>query len=98
MSAAPESFGAAIRVAWERHKARIVMAAVASATLGLAPFYPHAHVWKQLVSLAEGTLREPVDVVDLLLHGAPWVALLVFVAHMFISASVLATARQRRGP
>ena len=90
----PRTFGGPLRLAWNRHKARVAMAALASATLGLAPFYPHAHIWKQLVSLTNGTLREPIDVFDLLLHGAPWVALIVVVTHMFISAALISAARK----
>ena len=50
---------------------------VAALTLGLAPFTPEPHVWEKLNMLAEGTLRRPVDVFDLLLHSAPWLLLLV---------------------
>lgn len=94
MSSVPASFGSSLRVAWKRHGSRVLMAGLASATLGLAPFYPHAHVWKQLVSLAHGTLTQPLDVFDLLLHGAPWIALLIVSSQMFISAAVDSTARR----
>jgi hypothetical protein len=46
------------------------------ATLGLAPFTP-PHVWEKLVMLANGTLSAPIDVFDLVMHGAPWLVLLV---------------------
>jgi hypothetical protein len=81
-------------LAWEQQGNRVVTAALASATLGLAPFYPHAHIWKQLVNLAHGTLRAPMDVFDLVMHGAPWVALIVALSQLFIRASVLATAQR----
>ena len=45
-------------------------------TLGLAPFAPEPHLWEKLKMLAAGTLTAPVDIFDLILHGAPW-ALLV---------------------
>ena len=60
---------------WPRHARRLGSALLASLTLGLAPFYPHAHVWKQLVNLARGTLTQPIDIFDLVLHGTPWVVL-----------------------
>lgn len=75
-----------LRAAWARHRPRVLLALFASLTLGLAPFYPHAHVWKQLVSLANGTLTAPIDIFDLVLHGAPWLALIVTVAHLLLDA------------
>lgn len=68
--------------AWPQHRSLVLGALAASLTLGLAPFYPHAHVWKQLVSLAQGTLREPMDIFDLLLHGTPWLVLLIALARL----------------
>ncbi len=47
---------------------------LACLTLGLAPFTP-PHVWEKLQMLAAGTLTEPVDILDLLMHGAPWALL-----------------------
>ena len=83
-----------LRLAWKRHGGLVEKAALASATLGLAPFYPHAHIWKQLVNLAHGTLTAPLDVFDLVLHGAPWVVLIVALSRLFIHASALATAQR----
>ena len=48
---------------------------VAALLLGLAPFVPEPHLWEKLKMLAAGTLVRPLDVFDLLMHGAP-VALL----------------------
>ena len=42
-------------------------------TLGLAPFFPEPHVWEKLKMLAAGTLTRPIDIVDLAMHGAPFV-------------------------
>jgi hypothetical protein len=64
------SWRAALADAWTVHRARVVPSLAASLTLGLAPFYPHAHIWKQLENLANGTLTEAIDVFDLFLHGA----------------------------
>lgn len=38
--------------------------------LGLAPFTPEPHLVEKLRMLAEGTLRRPIDIFDLFLHGA----------------------------
>lgn len=46
-------------------------------TLGLAPFVPEPHIWEKLKMLAAGTLTRPIDIFDLLLHGAPFVLLLL---------------------
>jgi len=49
------------------------------ATLGLAPFSP-PHVVEKLSMLMKGTLVRPVDWFDLLLHGAPWLLLILKLA------------------
>lgn len=46
-------------------------------TLGLAPFMPEPHVWEKLKMLASGTLSRPIDIFDLLMHGAPWLVLVL---------------------
>ena len=48
-------------------------------TLGLAPFRP-PHVVEKLQMLAAGTLRRPIDVLDLAMHGTPWLLLLARIA------------------
>ena len=45
--------------------------------LGLAPFVPEPHLWEKLKMLANGTLVKPVDIFDLILHGAPVVLLVI---------------------
>ena len=82
----------ALRAEWPRRRQAIITAALASATLGLAPFVPHAHVYKQLVNLWHGQLREPIDIFDLALHGAPWLWLLWSIIGWFSAA-----ARTRKG-
>jgi hypothetical protein len=47
------------------------------ATLGLAPFVPEPHVWEKLKMLAQGGLTRPIDIFDLVLHGAPWLVLVL---------------------
>ena len=46
-------------------------------TLGLAPFTPEPHLWEKLKMLAAGELTEPLDIFDLLLHGTPWILLII---------------------
>ena len=49
-------------------------------TLGLAPFQPMPHLLEKLGLLMAGQLSAPIDVLDLLLHAAPWVLLAVKLA------------------
>lgn len=55
----------------------VVLFLAAALTLGLAPFVPEPHVWEKLRMLVSGTLSRPIDIFDLLLHGIPWVLLVV---------------------
>jgi uncharacterized membrane protein len=50
---------------------------VACLTLGLAPFMPEPHLWEKLKMLTSGELINPVDIFDLLLHGTPWLLLII---------------------
>lgn len=45
--------------------------------LGLAPFSPEPHLVEKIRMLAQGTLKKPIDIIDLFFHGAPWVLLVV---------------------
>lgn len=83
----------ALTLAWPRHRSRVMLGVVGSLTLGLAPYFPHAHLYKQLVRLFEQRPAEPLDTVDLLLHGAPWVFLVVSAL-----AWALDAARRVRAP
>ena len=56
--------------------------------LGLAPFVPEPHLWEKLKMLAAGTLSRPLDIFDLLLHGAPLVLL---------AAKLVRVAQQKGG-
>ncbi len=50
---------------------------LASLTLGLAPFTPEPHLVGKLRWVAGGAVgMKPIDVFDLVLHGAPWLWLL----------------------
>jgi len=45
--------------------------------LGLAPFTPEPHLLEKLKMLIAGELVRPIDIFDLVLHGAPWVLLVL---------------------
>jgi hypothetical protein len=48
--------------------------------LGLAPFVPEPHVLEKLRMLIAGELSKPIDIFDLVMHGAPWVLVLAKLA------------------
>ena len=50
---------------------------LACLTLGLAPFFPEPHVWEKLKMLFTGDLIKPVDIFDFLLHGTPFILLIL---------------------
>ena len=54
------------------------IALIASLTLGLAPFTPEPHIWKQILNLWLGRPMAMLDWIDILMHGAPWFALIIF--------------------
>ncbi len=45
-------------------------------TLGLAPFNP-PHIYEKIQMLIKGRLVRPIDWFDLLLHGIPWLLLIL---------------------
>ncbi len=45
-------------------------------TLGLAPFHP-PHLWEKIQMLAHGKPLRPIDWFDLVLHGTPWILLVL---------------------
>ncbi len=51
------------------------MLVLACVMLGLAPFFPEPHVWEKLKMLSAGELVRPIDIIDLVMHGTPWVLL-----------------------
>lgn len=58
----------------------IPLFAIASLTLGLAPFVPEPHVWEKIRWLATGQeMNLPIYWFDFAMHGAPWVLLIVAV-------------------
>ena len=60
------------------------IALLAALTLGLMPFIPEPHLFQKLRMVADGTLRRPLDLFDLMLHAAPWVLLIVKLARMVV--------------
>jgi len=50
--------------------------------LGLAPFVPEPHLFEKMRMLMAGTLVKPIDIFDLLMHGAPVVLLMVKLGRM----------------
>lgn len=62
------------------NKNNFFMAFLASMTLGLAPFTPEPHIWGKLKWIAGGAVgMKPIDWWDILMHGAPFIWLLVLV-------------------
>ena len=57
------------RIPWQ-------LAIMAALTLGLAPFRP-PHVVEKLDMLFRGALVRPIDWLDLVLHGTPWVLVIL---------------------
>ncbi len=60
------------------------LAIIAALTLGLAPFFPEPHIWEKLKMLVAGDLAKPIDIFDLMMHGAPWVLLLLKALREFV--------------
>ena len=46
-------------------------------SLGLAPFTPEPHLLEKLKMLAAGELSKLIDLFDLVLHGTPWILLII---------------------
>lgn len=63
-------------------KNQLQMAVIASLTLGLAPYTPEPHIWKQILNIYYGRPMEGIDWFDLLMHGAPWLFLFFVLGSM----------------
>lgn len=73
--------------------------AVASLTLGLAPFVPEPHLVGKLRWVAGGAVgMGVVDWFDLLMHGAPWVWLAASVVAMLVGSPPSDTSEDADGP
>ncbi len=54
--------------------------------LGLAPFFPEPHIWGKLKWIAGGAVgMQPMDWFDFLMHGTPWVLLIISLIMRFKS-------------
>ncbi len=63
-----------------RNGSRLMMALVLALTLGLAPFFPEPHIWGKLKWIFGGAKgMQLIDYFDLVLHGGPWVYLVLTV-------------------
>ncbi|MES9856206.1 MAG: RND transporter [Sedimenticola sp.] len=58
------------------------MIIIACLFLGLAPFFPEPHLWEKLKMLSAGTLVKPLDIFDLVMHGSPFVVLILKLLRM----------------
>jgi hypothetical protein len=50
---------------------------IAALLLLIAPIRPMPHVLEKLIMLKEGTLRQPIDIFDLLFHLLPTILLIL---------------------
>lgn len=48
----------------------LIPLAAGALLLGLAPVTPEPHLWQKAKMLAAGELARPIDIFDLLMHGA----------------------------
>jgi hypothetical protein len=58
-------------------KIPLLLLVVICLTLGLAPFTPEPHLLEKLRMLTAGELVRLVDIIDLVMHGAPWALLIL---------------------
>lgn len=68
------------------HAPSLVVSLLLALTLGLAPFHPEPHIVKQVRSLSEGRLTALIDVLDLIIHGVPFLVLVLVAARIFRDA------------
>ena len=64
-------------------KKYLPMAIISCLTLGLAPYVPHAHIWKQLKNIIYWRPMGAMDWIDLAMHGAPWIFLIYVLIRMY---------------
>lgn len=50
---------------------------IAALLLGTAPFGAQPHLFEKVGMLMSGTLSKPIDIFDLLMHGAPVILMVV---------------------
>lgn len=64
-------------------KIPLVQLAIGALLLGLAPFFPEPHLFEKLRMLFNGTLKEAIDIFDLLMHAALPILLIVKLVRMY---------------
>jgi len=64
----------------------LLLLAPLAVLLALAPFRPQPHLWEKLTLLAAGDLTRPIDILDLFLHGAPLLLLLLALLARMLAA------------
>ena len=69
------------------HSIPLYMFIAIALSLGLAPFVPEPHVVEKLRMLFTGTLDQPTDIFDLLMHGTPWVLLVLKIVSLVMPKS-----------
>lgn len=63
----------------------LVLALLATLTLGLAPFFPEPHFFGKIRWVLGGANgMKPMDWFDLFMHGAPWVWLLIEIVKLIL--------------
>ena len=74
----------------------LILAFLASLTIGLAPFYPEPHIIGKIKWIAGGgNGMQLMDYADLLMHGLPWLFLMFYVIH-FIQSKLINKSRIRK--
>jgi len=69
-------------------KRLLFLSIVGSLTLGLAPFYPEPHIVGKIKWIAGGGKgMQWFDFIDLLMHGAPWILLVIVLSYSFLKRS-----------
>ena len=64
---------------------KMVLAIVVSLTLGLSPFFPEPHLVGKIRWILGGAVgMQPIDYFDLLMHGAPWIYLIVLITKKLV--------------
>lgn len=53
--------------------------------LGVAPGVPEPHLVEKLRMLSQGSLQKPIDIFDLLLHGAPLCLLAIRLVRIWLN-------------
>ncbi|QCK15327.1 hypothetical protein [Mangrovivirga cuniculi] len=63
----------------------LILPLILSLTLGLAPFFPEPHILGKIKWVAGGANgMQLIDWFDLVLHGAPWLLLLITIVRLII--------------